>query len=136
MTSSQKQTFFFYSFGLDGLKAFIIQDDKNCIEKILFGTKQMTKTNIKITLVNIRFNLNTCKNLSKKELDSLSDRASNFFHFIQAFTNKFKLRNSVDIWMVEDRVQDLNSVTCGIFQIYFYDNLFNSNVNSKIQNKK
>ena len=96
----------------------------------------MTKTNNKITLVNIRFNLSTCKNLSKKELYALSDRASNFFHFIQAFTNKFKLRNSVDIWMVEGRVQDLNSVTCGIFQIYFYNNLFNSNENSKIQNKK
>ena len=37
--------------------------------------------------------------------------------------------------MVEDRVQDLNSVTCGIFQLYFYDNLFNPNKNSKIRNK-
>ena len=34
--------------------------------------------------------------------------------------------------MIEDRVQDLNSLTCGIFQIYFYD----PNENSKIQNKK
>ena len=38
--------------------------------------------------------------------------------------------------MVEDRVQDLNSVTCGVFQIYFYDNLFNPDKNSKMQNKK
>ena len=38
--------------------------------------------------------------------------------------------------MKEDRVQDLNSVTCGIFQIYFYDNLFNPNEHSKIQDKK
>ena len=37
--------------------------------------------------------------------------------------------------MVEDRVQDLNSATCGIFQLYFYDNLFNPNENSKIQDK-
>ena len=35
--------------------------------------------------------------------------------------------------MVEDRVQHLNSSTCGIFQLYFYDNLFNPNENSKIQ---
>ena len=35
--------------------------------------------------------------------------------------------------MVEDRVQDLNSSTCGIFQLYFYDNLLNPNENSKIQ---
>ena len=38
--------------------------------------------------------------------------------------------------MIEDRVQDLNSVTFGVFQIYFYDNLFNPNENSKIQDKK
>ena len=38
--------------------------------------------------------------------------------------------------MVEDRVQDLNSVTCGIFQICFYNNLFNCDENGKIQNKK
>ena len=34
-----------------------------------------------------------------------------------------------------DRIQNLDSVNCGIFQIYFYDNLFNPDQNSKIQNK-
>ena len=74
----------------------------------------MTRTDNKIFLVNIKFYLNTCKNLTKKELDALSDTATNFFHFVQAFSNKLKLRDFVNIWMVEDRVQDLNSVTCGI----------------------
>ena len=32
-------------------------------------------------------------------------------------------------------VQNLNPVTCGIFQIYFYDNLFNPDKNSKLQDK-
>ena len=36
--------------------------------------------------------------------------------------------------MVEDRLQDLDSATCGIFQIYFYENLFNPDKNSSIQN--
>ena len=99
-------------------------------------TEQMTRTNNKITLVNIRFNLDACKNLSKKELDALSDIATIFFHFIQAFGNKLKLRDFVNIWMVKDRVQDLNSVTCGIFQKYFYNNLFNPEENSTIQDKK
>ena len=35
--------------------------------------------------------------------------------------------------MVEDRLQDLESATCGIFQIYFYQNLFSPNENRKIQ---
>ena len=37
--------------------------------------------------------------------------------------------------MVEDRIQNLDSVTCDIFQLYFYDNLFNPNENSKTQDK-
>ena len=96
----------------------------------------MTRTDNEINLVNIKFNPNACKNLTKKELDALSDTATDFFHFVQAFGNKLKLRDFVNIWMVEDRVQDLNSVTCGIFQIYFYDNFLNPNENSKIQDKK
>ena len=73
------------------------------------------------------------KNLSKVELDSLSDTATDFVHFTQAFTIKLKLLNFVNVLMVEDRVQDLNSSTYGTFQLYFYDNLFNPDVNSKIQ---
>ena len=65
----------------------------------------------------------------------MSDKASNFFHFIEAFGNKLKLRYFVNIWMVEDRVQDLNSVTCDVFQICFYENLFNPNENSKYKIK-
>ena len=34
---------------------------------------------------------------------------------------------------LEERLQDLDSSTCVIFQLYFYDNLCNSNENSKIQ---
>ena len=78
----------------------------------------MTRTDNKITFVNIRFNLNACKSLFKGELVALSNTATNFF-FIQAFGKKLKLRDFVNIWMVEDKVQDLNSVTCGIFQLYF-----------------
>ena len=36
--------------------------------------------------------------------------------------------------MVDDRLQELDSSTCGIFQPYFYDNLFSPNENSNIQN--
>ena len=57
----------------------------------------MTRTDNKITLANIKFNLNVCNNLTKKELDVLSDTAMNFFHFVQAFGNKLKLGDFVNI---------------------------------------
>ena len=39
----------------------------------------------------------------------------------------------MNIWTVEDRLQDLDSRACGIFQLYFHYNLFNPDENSKIQ---
>ena len=45
----------------------------------------MKRVDDKITLVNIKFNLNVCKNLSKKELDALSNTATNFFSFCSGF---------------------------------------------------
>ena len=75
------------------------------IEEILFGTEQLTRTDNEINLVKIKFNLNACKNLSKNELANLSDTARDFFYFIQSFGNKLKLRDFVNIWMVEDRIQ-------------------------------
>ena len=74
-------------FGVDGLETFIIQDNKIVIEKILFGTEQLTRTDNKITVVNIKFNLNACKNLPKKELNNLSNAARDLFYLIQSFGN-------------------------------------------------
>ena len=65
----------------------------------------------------------------------MSDTATNFFHFIQVFGNKLKLCNFVNVWMVEDRIQDFDSSTYSIFQLYFYDNLFNPDENSILQDK-
>ena len=89
--------FFFDTFGVDGLKSFIIQDDRKVIEKILFGTEQLTRTDNKITLVNIKFSLNAFKNLNKNKLDNLSDTARDFFCFVQSFGNKLKLCDFVNL---------------------------------------
>ena len=93
----------------------------------------MDRTDDKITLCKVKFNLIACKKLTENEINSLSETARNFFYFIQAFGIKLRLRGFVNIWMVEDRLQDLDSATCGIFPIYFYQNLFNPEENNKIQ---
>ena len=99
------------------------------------GIEQMKRTDQKIALCKTKFNLGACKELSKEEIDSLSDTPRDFFYFVQALGIKLKLRSFVNVWMVEDRMQDLDSVTCGIFQLLFYENLFNPNKNSKYQNE-
>ena len=92
-TEPKTDIFFFDSYGLDGLKRFIVQDDKLIFEKILLGVEKMTRTYNKITLCKICFNLRACKMLSEEEIDSLSNTARNFSLYLsfwnQAQTTKF-----------------------------------------------
>ena len=127
--------FFFDLYGLDGLKHFIIQDDRKIIDKILIGIDKMDRTDKKITLCKIKFSLSACKELTEDEILSLSDTARHFFYFIQSFGNKLKLRSFLNIWMLEDRLQVLESSTCGIFQIYFYHKLFDPGEDSKVNDE-
>ena len=94
----------------------------------------MTRTDQKITLCKVKSNLAACRGLTRNEINLPSGTTRNFFQFVQAFGIKLKLRGFVNIWMVKDKVQDLDSATCRIFQIHFYENLFNPNEKSKIQN--
>ena len=95
----------------------------------------MDRTDKKITLCKIKFSLSACKDLTEDEILSLSDAAGQFFYFVQSLGNKLKLRSFLNIWMLEDRLQDLESSTCGIFQIYFYHKLFDPGEDSKISDK-
>lgn len=70
---------FSYSIDADGWKGSNIQDKNKVIKKILFGTKQLTRTDVKITLAFVKVSLNACKNLHKNELDNLIDTACDFF---------------------------------------------------------
>ena len=45
--------------------------------------EKMTRTDNKITLANMKFSINACKNLSNREIDRLSDTARDFFYFVQ-----------------------------------------------------
>ena len=80
-TEPKTDTFFFDSFGIDGLKHFIVQDDRKLIERVLFGTKTMTRTDNKIILRNIRLNLNACKNLSVEELNLTGIRDQQLYNY-------------------------------------------------------
>lgn len=76
---NQRQTsFFFNSSGIEGLKNFIIQGNKKIVEKLLSEIEKMTKEDKKLRLVNMKFLMDACKNLSKNKLNSLSDTARDF----------------------------------------------------------
>ena len=44
------------------------------------------------------------------------------------------LSNKMTVVLVDDEIQKIYSDTCGLFQLFFYKNLFDPNENSKILN--
>ena len=71
-------------------------------------------------------------NLIKKvNKDSLTPTARDFFHSLSEFS-KIHNENMVDIYIVDDQLQNIKSDTCGVFQLYFYMNLFIPKENSQI----
>ena len=95
---------FFYLFGIEGFKYFIVQGDRNTIKNILNGIEKMTRTDKKLALVNIKFSMDAYKKLNKNEFNSLSDTALDFFHFVQSFGIKLKILDFVNPWLLEDQI--------------------------------
>ena len=73
ISTPKKEILFFDTFGIVGLKTFIIQDDQKIIEKILLGIEKMKRTDNKLTLVKIKFAVENYKKLTKKEIPRLGN---------------------------------------------------------------
>ena len=52
------------------------------------------------------------------------------------FAKVNNLSNERTVVLVDDKIQEIYSDTCGLFQLYFYKNLFDPNENSKILNSE
>ena len=67
------------SFGIVGLKYFIIHEDKKIIEKILPGIEKIQrKADKNLTLVKIKFGRENFMKLSKKDISQLIYLAKDF----------------------------------------------------------
>ena len=59
----KKDLLFFDSFGFIGFKQFIVDDDKNIIDKMLFNFKKFNKINTNINLVSPTFSIESYKKM-------------------------------------------------------------------------
>ena len=73
--------------------------------------------------------------LTQKELNSLSSTAQHFFKFLYEFGTYKKIKNTVKVVTVDDNLQSFSTDYCGLFQLYFYLNLFEP-LNTSIVAKK
>ena len=53
----RKEIFLFDSFGFEGFKEFIIDNDRNILYKILFGIEKFLKKDKKVTLITLKFSM-------------------------------------------------------------------------------
>ena len=109
----KEEIFLLDSFGFIGLKEFVIDNDKKRINKCFYGLEQINKKDKRINLTYVQFDLEAFKHVNKKQLAAT---AQDFFHTLNEFAKVYK-RKLVNIFMVDDQLQNLQSDTCGLFQL-------------------
>ena len=70
----------FDSFGFVGFKQFIVDNNKNIIDKMLFNLEKFSKKDTKINLFWLTFSIESYKQIKEKSLDNLTNTAKDFFH--------------------------------------------------------
>ena len=102
---SKKDLLLFDSFEFTGFKQFIVDNDKNIIDKMLFNFKKFNKKDTKINLVSLTFSLltlNLIKKIKWKSLDNLANTTKYFFHLLTEFgkLKKQKTKWKLFCWMI------------------------------------
>ena len=124
--------FLFDSFGIEGFKLFIVDNDQDIINKLLYNFKKCEiKSTQKLKLCTINFCVETWQKMSQKRKGQLTNTAQIFFHLLEQFA-KLKKTHCMNILILENQIQDLISPNCRQFQLYFYKNLFDPDEKSKI----
>ena len=67
---------------------------------------------------------------------SLTTTTQDLLHLMYEFGKLHKINDVVTMHLVDDQLQTIETDTCGIFQLYFYVNLFTPLQNSWIVNDK
>ena len=84
--------FLFDSFGLERFKIFIVDNDQQIINALLYNFKECeSKPAQKLKLCTMKFYVETWQKMSQKTKDQLTDTAQNFFHLLEQFA---KLKKS------------------------------------------
>ena len=122
--SPKSELLLFDSFGISGMKHFIVSDGKKVVGKILKGLELADQKDNKLTLVKLKFSINSYENMAENERKKLSETAQGFLHLIHSFGKNEIITNFVNVWMLEGLIEKPTTVTCTPFQLYFYENLF------------
>ena len=130
----KKEIFLFDSFGFEGFSKFIIDNDIKTLNKILFGIKKFKREDKKITLITLKFSMKEYEKI--KTGHQLRETTQDLLHLMYEYGRLHNINDNVTIHAVDDQLQEIYSDTCGMFQLYFYYNLFVPYENSSIVEDK
>ena len=130
----RKEFFLFDSFGFEGFKEFIINEDRKDLNRILLRIKKLKKKDNRVTLVTLKFSMREYEKIRNGH--SLTTTTQDLLHLMYEFGKLHKINDVVTMHLVDDQLQTIETDTCGIFQLYFYVNLFTPLQNSWIVNDK
>ena len=130
----KKEIFLFDSFGFEGFSKFIIDNDIKTLNKILFGIKKFKREDKKITLITLKFSMKEYEKI--KTGHQLRETTQDLLHLLYEYGRLHNINDNLTIHAVDDQLQEIYSDTCGMFQLYFYYNLFVPYENSSIVEDK
>ena len=134
----KKHIFLFDSYGFKGFTVFILRDNKQVIDKVLYNLKKKDShlkkkdkckkksvvSEKKIELLEITFSVSAYQKLTDKERSSISSEAHDLFNLLTGYAHIKNQTEELYLIILETQLQDDRSSTCGNFNLYFLKHLF------------
>ena len=109
----------------------MLQDDCKTLNRILYEIKKLEKKkDKKVTIMTLALPTNDYEKI--KSANRLNTITQDLLHLKNKFGRNHNLKKDVTLHFVDDQLQKTKTDTCGIFQLYFYVNLFNPIKNIQI----
>ena len=90
---------------------------------LLYNLDKFNKKNNNLSLASLKFSIKTYHKLKEREISKLADTIKDFFHLLTEFAKVNNLSKEMTVLRLVDKIQEIYSNTCSLFQLYFYKNL-------------
>ena len=96
----------------------------------MFGIQKLKKKDQKIIIISLKFSMREYEKIKNEH--RLRPTTQDLLHLIYEYGRLHNIKDLVTVYSVDHQLQKLEADTCGIFQLYFYFNLFVPYENSSV----
>ena len=120
----KNKLFLFHSKGFQGFKYSTEDNYYSTVNTLLYNLDKFNKKDNNLSLASLKFSIETYHKLKEREISKLTDTTKDFFHILAEFAKVNNLSKEMTVRILVNEIQEIYSDTCGLFQLYFYKNLF------------